>query len=78
MALVKAAMRTFERVYTASVSYRTPTSYITYTLSNIFGNLSQTDCSVGTNARLLIIGSTSQKLQQLSINDTVTQFVNDC
>lgn len=49
----------------------------TYTLSQVLRNPTKTDGCVGSDARLLVISSARQKLEQFSIDNSITEFVND-
>lgn len=49
----------------------------TYTLSQVLRNPAKADGCVGSDARLLVISSTRQKLEQFPIHNSITEFVND-
>lgn len=46
-------------------------------MPNVFGNSTKTDGCVGTDTRLLIIRSTRQELEKFSVNNSITEFIND-
>lgn len=45
-------------------------------MAQVLGNLPQTNGSICPNPRLLIVGRSRQKLEQVSIDRTVTQLVD--
>jgi len=78
MALENAAMRTFDLDYTNILAseFWVEENLGAYTLPQILGNLPQTNGSICPNTRLLIVGRPCQKLEQVSVNSTVTQLVD--
>lgn len=48
----------------------------THPLSQVLRNSSKTNCCVGSDTRLLIIGCASQEPQQLSIDHSITKLVD--
>jgi hypothetical protein len=78
MALENAAIRTFDLDYTNILASEpwVGENLGAYTLPQILSNLSQTNGSICPDTRLLIVGCPCQKLEQVSINSTVTQLVD--
>lgn len=50
----------------------------TYALSQVFGNLPQTNSSVRPDPGLFVIGSPRKKLEQFAIDYSVTELVYYC
>lgn len=49
----------------------------THALSEVLSYLAQADCGICTDSRLLIIGGTCEELEQITVDDTVAELVDD-
>lgn len=46
-------------------------------MPQVFGNLAQADCCIGTDAGLLVVCGSGQVSQQFAVDSPVGQFAND-